>query len=190
MLCCNNLSVSINAFSNTVVSWKSTHGRSTLQVCQRGGWALFHVYSTFYDERALCLDALKTNNLTNTTDNGSINSAKVESWRYITLWPCRYEHYLAHAMHRMTQSFLLQLCKALEAVLLKHHTKLAPRWPLNRVDFDTIQESGPKLGVGWGLFCELALFHKTTVCFLVVIMVIYISAINYRSWHYFNINGW
>ena len=40
-----------------VASWKSTHGRSTLQVCQRGGWALFQEFMHLLNhERArVCL---------------------------------------------------------------------------------------------------------------------------------------
>ena len=37
---------------------------------------------------------------------------------------------------------------ALEAVLLKLHAKLAPGWALIRVNFDPIQEIGPKVGGG------------------------------------------
>ena len=36
----------------------------------------------------------------------------------------------------------------LEAMLLKLHAKLAPGWELIRVNFDPIQEIGPKVGVG------------------------------------------
>ena len=36
----------------------------------------------------------------------------------------------------------------LEAVLLKLHAKLAPGWALIRVNFDPIQEIGPKVGGG------------------------------------------
>ena len=36
----------------------------------------------------------------------------------------------------------------LEAVLLKLHTKLTPWWALIRVNFDPIQEIGPKVGGG------------------------------------------
>ena len=35
---------------------------------------------------------------------------------------------------------------ALKAVLLKVHAKLTPGWVLNRVNFDSIQEIGPKVG--------------------------------------------
>ena len=38
---------------------------------------------------------------------------------------------------------------ALEAVLLKLHTKLAPGWVLIHVNFDPIQKSGPNVGE-WG----------------------------------------
>ena len=37
---------------------------------------------------------------------------------------------------------------ALEAVVLKLHAKLAPGWPLIRVNSNPIQEIGPKVGIG------------------------------------------
>ena len=52
---------------------------------------------------------------------------------------------------------------ALEAMLLQLHPKLAPGWVLIRVNFDPIQEMGPKVGGGRFLFRELALFCETTV---------------------------
>ena len=36
----------------------------------------------------------------------------------------------------------------LEAVLLKLHAKLSPGWVLIQVNFDLIQEIGPKVGSG------------------------------------------
>ena len=47
-------------------------------------------------------------------------------------------------------------------MLLKLHTKLTPEWALIQVNFDTIQEIGPKVG-GGALFREWTLFHETTV---------------------------
>ena len=48
----------------------------------------------------------------------------------------------------ITQRFLSEIRIALEAVLLKLHVKLAPGWALIRVNFDPIQEIGPKVGGG------------------------------------------
>ena len=45
-------------------------------------------------------------------------------------------------------SYLTEIGIALEAVLLQLHAKLAPRWALIRVNFDPIQEIGPKVGGG------------------------------------------
>ena len=44
--------------------------------------------------------------------------------------------------------FLPEIRLALEAVLLKLHAKLAPGWALISVNFDPIQEIGPKVGGG------------------------------------------
>ena len=42
----------------------------------------------------------------------------------------------------------------LEAVLLKLHAKLAPGWALIQVNFDPIQEIGPKVGGGHSFVSE------------------------------------
>ena len=55
--------------------------------------------------------------------------------------------------------FLPEICIAFEAMLLKLHAKLAPGWALIRVNFDPIQEIGPKEG-GWALFRESVLFSR------------------------------
>ena len=44
--------------------------------------------------------------------------------------------------------FLPEIHIALEAMLHKLHTKLAPGWALIRVNFDPIQEIWPKVGDG------------------------------------------
>ena len=74
----------------TVVSRKRAHGWSTLQVCQRGGWALFrlfphltmkecprHVYSDSKPTKKIIAHKI--------TYNGITSSFEVESWRYTTL---------------------------------------------------------------------------------------------------------
>ena len=48
----------------------------------------------------------------------------------------------------ITRRFLPEICIALEAVLLKLHTKLAPGWALIWVNLNPIQEIEPKEGVG------------------------------------------
>ena len=50
----------------------------------------------------------------------------------------------------------------LDAVLLKLHVKLAPGRVLIRVNFDLIQEIGPKLGGGRS-FVSVPFFYKTMV---------------------------
>ena len=69
--------------------------------------------------------------------------------------PRHHEHGVAHSAHRIsyihlhiTQSFLLQIYIALEAVLLILHAKLAPGWTPIQVKFDPIQENGPKVRGG------------------------------------------
>ena len=59
-------------------------------------------------------------------------------------------------------SFLPQICTALEAVLLKLH---APGWGLIWVNFDPIQEVGPKEHVGVGGHVVLSLTLPTTFSF-------------------------
>ena len=45
-------------------------------------------------------------------------------------------------------SYIPEIRIALEAMLLKLYTKLAPGWVLIRVNFDPIQEIRPKVGGG------------------------------------------
>ena len=58
----------------------------------------------------------------------------------------------------ITQSFLAQICIALEAVFFKLHTNHTPGWVHFWVKNDRIQEIGPKVGVGalsWvGIFSQ------------------------------------
>ena len=49
---------------------------------------------------------------------------------------------------KYSRSFLPEIRIALEAVLLKLHAKLAPGWVLIQVNFDPIQEIGPKVEGG------------------------------------------
>ena len=49
---------------------------------------------------------------------------------------------------KYSRSFLPEIRIALKAVLLKLHAKLTPGWVVIRVNFDPIQEIGPKLGGG------------------------------------------
>ena len=58
--------------------------------------------------------------------------------------------------------FLPEICIALEAVFLKLHAKLTPGWALIRVNFDLIQEIGPKVGGGRS-FVSGTFFPETTV---------------------------
>ena len=52
---------------------------------------------------------------------------------------------------------------ALVAVLLKLHVKLAPGWALIQVNFDPIQEIGPK-NRGWALFLETTVLSIAFNC--------------------------
>ena len=79
------------SFSLTVVSWKSAHGRSTLQVCQWGRWVLFrlfphftmkerprHVYSDLKPSKQIIGHKIMYNVIT--------SGFEVESWWHTTLW--------------------------------------------------------------------------------------------------------
>ena len=80
------------------------HGRSTLQVCQRGGWVLFwllphlttkerprHVYSDLKPPEQIIGHKITYNVIT--------SSFEVESWRHTTLWTvrCDGEHTVARS---------------------------------------------------------------------------------------------
>ena len=54
--------------TTTIVTLKSAHGRSTLQVCQRGGWVFFSLSVFEFSHKRVsmsCLRALEANNWTN-----------------------------------------------------------------------------------------------------------------------------
>ena len=140
---------------------------------KRGGWALFrllphltmkehprHVYS---DSKPL-----KPKIGHKITYNGITSGFEAESWRHTTLWMPRWdagEHSVTYGAHRIsyvilrkdplhwfrwsiTRCFLPEICIVLEAVLLKLHATFASGWVLIWVNFDPIQEIGPKVGGG------------------------------------------
>ena len=102
------------------------------------------------------------------TYNETTSGFEVKSWCHTTFWmaPCHREHDVANAVHtalatsvyaKMSccnlhwstkRSFLPQVCRLLEAVLLKLHMKLAPGWVLIWVKFDPTQKIRPKVGDG------------------------------------------
>ena len=60
----------------------------------------------------------------------------------------------------------------LEAMLLKLHAKFAPGWALIRVNFDPIQEIGPKVGggrsfVGGPFFMRVRYLHLVMIAVLI-----------------------
>ena len=141
----------------TLVSQKSTHCRSTLPVCQRGGWALFRVFTLFNHKKApmSCLhqfDALEANNWTNS--NAQWSHQRIWSrvlMTHNTLNSTTSVHHCEHGVARCVchisyvrypkpprnipsvkcKTKFLALCIVLYAVLLKLHecTPLAtPEW--------------------------------------------------------------
>ena len=93
----------------TIVSLKSTHGRSTLQVCQREEWVLFrmvlhltmkehlsHVYSDSIHLKQIIGQTIMY--------NGTTSGFEVKSWQYTTLWtePCHCELGVACGVHRIS----------------------------------------------------------------------------------------
>ena len=104
-----------NLTLSTVVARKRAHGRSTLQVCQRGGWALFrlflhltmkerprHVYSDLKPSKQIIAHKITYNRIT--------SGFKVESWQHTTFWTarCDGEHSVACSANHV--SYVL-LCK-------------------------------------------------------------------------------
>ena len=75
----------------TIVSWKMVHGRSTLQVCQRGGWALFWLFPHLTMKECpchVCNDLKPSKQIIRhkITYNGITSGFEVESWRHTALW--------------------------------------------------------------------------------------------------------
>ena len=58
-----------NTYTNTIVSRKRAHGRSTLQVCQRGGWAFFRLFRHHESAPMSCLQQLEALEANNCTQN-------------------------------------------------------------------------------------------------------------------------
>ena len=99
----------------TVLSRKRDHGQSTVQVCQRGGWALFRLFShltTKERPRHVYSDSKHSKQIIGhkITYNGITSGFEVESWRHTTLWTARRdgEHGVARSAHHI--SYIL-LCK-------------------------------------------------------------------------------
>ena len=67
----------------------------------------------------------------------------------------------SNGLWNITQSFLPQICIALEAMLLKLHVKLAPAWALIWVNFDPTQEIRAKAGSGHFLCIIVYCLHFT-----------------------------
>ena len=65
------------------------------------------------------------------------------------------------------KDFLPEIRITLEAVLLQLRTKITPGWPLIQVNFDHVQEIGPKVGGGCS-FVSRPLFRETTVYVLCI----------------------
>ena len=63
----------------------------------------------------------------------------------------------------LSQSFwILQICTALQAVLLKLYANLARGWALIRVKFDSIQEKDERVGSGDETSCALGYYNLFT----------------------------
>ena len=97
----------------TVISWKRAHGWGTLQVCQRGGWALFrlflhlttkehprHVYSDSKPSKQIIGHIIMYNEIT--------SGFEVEFWRHTTLWTawCKGENSVACGAHHISYVLL------------------------------------------------------------------------------------
>ena len=130
------------------------------------------------------LDALEANNWTNSNVQRNHQQLWSRVWWHTTLWivPYHHKHGVARGAHcigyvvyakmpcsnlrwSITWSFLPQICIAiaLVVVLLKLHMKLAPGWALIQVNFDPIQEIGPKVEGGLASFPGLRRRRKDLV---------------------------
>ena len=79
--------ITIN-YWNTVVSWKSANGRSTVQISQRGGWALFWVFLHLTTKECPCHvhSYLIPSKQQTATYNGITSGFQVKFWRHTTFW--------------------------------------------------------------------------------------------------------
>ena len=116
-----------------IVSWKSTYGRSTVQVCQTGGYALFGVFWHLTTKERPChvfrdLMPLKQIIGQMIMYNGITTDFEVKSGQHPTLWtaPCHMSMvYTARSVHCITiyakTPWGNKICIVCEAVLLKLH---------------------------------------------------------------------
>ena len=88
------------------------------------------------------------------------------------------------------RSFLPQICIAMKTVLLKtplvysiSHAKLTPWWALIWVNFDPIQEIGPKVG-GWCSFKGGCFFTRLWYCRFWVWACVPTDAVSFSDAHF------
>ena len=145
------VTISSTVHIHIVVSRKSVHGRSSLQVCQRGGWALFcvfwHLQTTKERPCHVSSDSMPSKQI-NTwnhhwlqsrvlTAHNTLNSCTQWAWGNLQCAP----NYLRPSMQKclvVTFGTVLQevlISDMHSTVLLKLHTKLAPGWALIQVNF-------------------------------------------------------
>ena len=113
----------------TVVLWKNTHGGSTLQDCQSGGWALFEVFPLLTTKSAHVLfysGLMPWSKITGRTIayKKAANSFKV--WWYTTLW-IQWQHvtracctFLAECDTLATSVYAKRMCKSLQWSKLRY----------------------------------------------------------------------
>ena len=103
------------AYVHTIVSRKSAHGRSTLQGCQRGGWALFRVLAHLTAKVRPChfysisMPSKQIIGQTNcTTEPPAASKSSPDGAQHSERHHDNHEHGVAHGAHRISY---VHLCK-------------------------------------------------------------------------------
>ena len=163
----------------TVVSQKRAHGRSTLQVCQRGGKRSFHCFLTTKEHpRHVHSDSKPSKQIIGhkITYNGIINSFEVDSWWHTTLWTAQYDGERIVELAVLTALATSIYAKTPWLILVKYYTMFIT-WDTHSAQGHASQtpcEARSRVGthstklwpyarnwakiMGWALFCGWALF--------------------------------
>ena len=137
----------------------SAHGWSTVQVRQRGGWALFRMlpHLTMKEHLAMSYvysDSMPSKQIIGQTIvyNGATSGFEVKAWQHTTL--CHRELRVCTALvmsvyakvpcNSFQWTFLAMYASQTPQVHCITQAKLTPGWMLIRVNFDPIQEIGLK----------------------------------------------
>jgi len=151
-------------YVHTIVSLKSAHEWSTLQVCQRGGWVFFRVFPHLTKKECPChiySDLMPSKQIIGQaiTHNGATSSFEV----------CTQHSEPHHVTMTMQCS---SMCVATLSTCTTHNCRIinlqwSTRWsflPQMCTPLEAVQILYKKLGQMWALFCVTMVYILCLVC--------------------------